>query len=578
MNAPAPALHRAVELHQAGRLAEAEVLYRGVLAERPDEPDALHLMGVLCHQAGRPDEAVELLDRAVAAKPRNPDFHADFGKVLYALRRFPAAAAAFQRAVDCDPGNADAWAGLGEARRDQGEWDGAAAAFRQTLAIKPGDAAAQANLGMALVKAARFDEHVTQLEAALAGACPSEKAVSALFLQAFLNPLVGIEQESALAAAAGAKLSRGPAPKRAPPTGGQPPPARLRVGYLSSYYSRKNYLGFLDSIRKLHDTSKFDVRIYASDRCIGPDDGVRDVSALGNDELCRKIRKDGIHILVDTDTYGAPGRLGLLARKPAPIVVSWFNAFSSTGIAAVDYLFADSFVAPPEEDRFYPERIYRLPGCYVLWDKPKQAPEMHAPPMLFRGRCTFGSLASDIKINAETVRVWSEILKAVPDSTILIRNEDINEHNSQSYRRAFERHGVDPGRVELLGGVPHHDFLETYRRIDIVLDTFPRNGGTTTAEALWQGAAVVTLQGARWVSRVGATILNAVGRPEWVAETVDGYVRLAASLARHPERLRDWRRAQREDMAGSIFCDAERFTRNLEAAYAAIAREKEILP
>ena len=264
--------------------------------------------------------------------------------------------------------------------------------------------------------------------------------------------------------------------------------------------------------------------------------------------------------------------------KPSPVIVSWFNVYSTLGLDTVDYLIGDDCVTPPDEDRHYSEKIYRLPGCYLLKSMNVDAPSISEAPIARNGYCTFGSLASAHKISVETIEVWAAILNRVPHSRLILRNDQIIDGVRGFYLDEFAKNGIDEARIDTLGAAPHDEFLETYDRIDIVLDSFPWNGGMTTTEALWQGAPVVTYRGERWVSRVAATIVNAIGHPEWVGQDRNDYVEIAVTLVRNPRELVEMRREQRRTVASSILCDAAGFTRKLETAYEHMIRETGVIP
>jgi predicted O-linked N-acetylglucosamine transferase (SPINDLY family) len=261
-------------------------------------------------------------------------------------------------------------------------------------------------------------------------------------------------------------------------------------------------------------------------------------------------------------------RLPLFTLRPAPVVVGWFNMYATTGIPSYDYLIGDDVVIPPEEEKFYCERIVRVPGSYLTFEVSYPVPSVADPPCLANGRITFGCLASQYKITEEVIQAWGTILQRVPNSSLILKNGALVSPGTRQFVHGlFERHHVCPNRVRLDGPSDHYQFLETYGEIDIALDTFPYNGGTTTTEAIWQGVPVVTFSGDRWAARTSASILQAAALGELVGQGLEEYISLAISLADSPERLLDLRRNMRSQLRDSPVCDTQRFARNMERLY-----------
>ena len=227
---------------------------------------------------------------------------------------------------------------------------------------------------------------------------------------------------------------------------------------------------------------------------------------LTHAEVCERMRRAGIDVLVDLNAYSRPARLPLLAMRPTPVIAAWFNMYGTSAMDGVDYIIGDEIVAPPDEDRHYTETVIRLPLSYLTFVVDYPIPEVQPPPCLENGFLTFGSLASQYKLTPPVLDCWAEILKNT-DARLLLRNAALaQESNRQYVLEQFERRGTDPRRIQLDGPAEHFEFLKTYDRIDIALDTFPYNGGTTTMEALCQGVPVLTFAGDRWVARTSTCL------------------------------------------------------------------------
>jgi predicted O-linked N-acetylglucosamine transferase (SPINDLY family) len=237
------------------------------------------------------------------------------------------------------------------------------------------------------------------------------------------------------------------------------------------------------------------------------------------------------------------------------------------GLPVVDWMLTDGWETPAGFERFYTERLLRLPDGYVCYAPPSYAPDVRPLPALESGRITFGCLNNLAKLTPPLLAAWARILEALPGATILLRTHALAEPATrEAFAAKLRAAGLPLDRVELLPGQPHREFLETYNRIDIALDPFPYTGGLTVCEALWMGVPTVTLAGEGFAARHALSHLSNVGLPDWAATDIEGYVDLAITRARELPRLRALRAGLRERTHASPLCDAPRFARGLGAA------------
>jgi predicted O-linked N-acetylglucosamine transferase (SPINDLY family) len=355
---------------------------------------------------------------------------------------------------------------------------------------------------------------------------------------------------------------------------------RQKVGYLSAFFGAANWMKAVFPVINRHDRTRFEVHMIsdgenpseASGYRDWPDDYVHDIRGLDNDRAAAVLRDVGLDVLVDLNGYSFQARTPLLLRRPAPVILGWFNYFATSGIAPVDALIGDETVIDPAAAGHYSERCIALPGCYLGFEVDYPVPEVTAPPSAAgAGGLTFGCLGSQYKLDDALVAAWARILAAAPASRLFLKNATLEDASSRGHLRArLEQAGIAQDRVELSGRDDHFDFLAAYGQIDIALDTFPYNGGTTTCEALWQGVPVLAIAGDRWVNRVSASILKASDLGDWVTPDVDAFVRRAADLANDPEtpgRLAALRSGMRDRLRRAPICDGEALTRSLEAIY-----------
>ena len=277
-------------------------------------------------------------------------------------------------------------------------------------------------------------------------------------------------------------------------------------------------------------------------------------------------------MLVDLNAYSAPKWLRLFLRRPAPVQIGWFNSFATSGLDCFDGIVGDDVVIPTAEEGFFVERVLRVRGTYLAFEVLYAVPDVAPPPCSSNGgSLTFGALASAYKLNDHTLGIWARILRSAPTSRLLVRAPTLADPSNRDHLRArFANLGIAHERIDLKGGAAHFDFLQSYDRIDIALDTFPYNGGTTTTEALWQGVPVLTYAGDRWVARTSASLLRAAGLDAWVAGDEEDLVANARALARDsatPNRLAALRAGMRARLAASAACDTAGLCRELEQVY-----------
>jgi predicted O-linked N-acetylglucosamine transferase (SPINDLY family) len=295
----------------------------------------------------------------------------------------------------------------------------------------------------------------------------------------------------------------------------------------------------------------------------------RDVAALDDAALERLILDDAIDVLVDLSGHTLGNRLPVFARRPAPVQATWIGYPQTTGLAAMDYRISDALLDPPgATEALGTEAILRLPECAVCFAPPEEAPRADAPPAVRSGRITFGSVNQYFKITGAVVRTWSRLLVAVPDAVLrMTLDQGERAEVAAEVQARFAAHGVAPDRIVVRGRSDLRGFFRELAELDLVLDPFPYNGGTTTYHCLWAGVPVVTLAGRTAIARCGAMILSHVGLAELVTADEDAYVSCATALARDTERLAELRRTLPVRYRASPLYAADRFTRALETAY-----------
>lgn len=500
---------------------------------------------------------------------------------LHLQQRFDDAAAAYRRALALDDAVPAAWYGLGHCLLALRSHGAAADALAHAVALRPELAGARCNLAEALFQLGRVDEAVRHYTHVAEGRHP-EAARIALEALACLAPGAPMLDNAAVLAWRRrwvASLSRAIRPLPPRP---RAPDGKLRVGYVSAFFGDRNWMKPVFGVINHHDRDHFEVHMLSDGAEPSKEAGYVDhdedriwqTNNLSNEELAGHIAAAGLDVLVDLNGYSAQKRLPLFLYRPAHSHIGWFNMFATTGMDAFDYLIGDHVVLAPGDESDYSEKLVRLGGCYLAFGVGYPVPEVSALPCLDGRPFTFGSLASMYKLTPQVIAVWSRVLTQLPASRLLLRNQGLRSAaNRQHLAERFARHGIGEDRLQLQGPTDHFEFLQTYDSIDLALDPWPYNGGTTTSEALWQGVPVASIRGDRWTSRVSASILLAAGLTEFIAADADDLVRLATETAANPNRLATVRRELRNRLRLSAACDTIGLTRQLEAAYQTMAKQ-----
>ena len=493
-----------------------------------------------------------------------------------------AAADAYRRVIAADPDNAAAWHGLGGARLRARAYGEASDALLHAVRLQPDEGGAWSQLAEALFNLGDVERAVEACRRAAAD--PARQAIAEQNIAIMSPGSAAAANVDVLAARrrGGRHLIAGLSPVQRParpPSGG-----KLRIGYVSAFFDRANWMKPVYGVINHHDRDRFEVHLVALGGDPSASAGYKDhdhdviwqVSACDDEKVAGLLAAAGIDVLIDLNGYSAARWLRLFLRRPAPVQLAWFNSFATSGLDCFDGIIGDDIVVPPAEEGFYTERVLRLGGTYLAFEVLHAVPDVAPPPCTRNdGSLSFGALASAYKLSDLTLDIWVRILRSAPGARLLVRAATLADPSSREHLRArFTSRGVAPEHLCLEGGANHFEFLQSYDRIDIALDTFPYNGGTTTTEALWQGVPVLTYAGDRWAARTSASLLHAAGLDAWIARDEEDLLAKAAALAHDPATptfLANLRAGMRARLAASAACDTARLCRELEQVYRQLA-------
>jgi predicted O-linked N-acetylglucosamine transferase (SPINDLY family) len=557
-------------LQAAGQLDQALATVRMHLKFKPRDPAGLNLLGVLLRYAGQMPQSIDALQRAVALAPNETGIRNNLANSLSAARRFAEATAQWEQAVRIDPRFDIGWMCLAVAYTHVNRMEDAIAAGRRGLSLQPDLPEAAANLAFSLQQACRIDEAVAVAEPAVRRSPSAELLRSNLLLM--LN--YGSSDPARVAQAHRAFGSAFPSP--------EPPPLRsedrehpLRVGVLSADLCDHSVAFFAEAImaHRPADTTVVAVHTAAPQPQEPTQQRLRrlatewiEANALPDEVLDAKLRDAHLDVLIELSGHSAGGRLAALARKPAPVMITAIGYPNTTGLPAMDFRVVDSITDPPGSEHFCTERLLRLDPCFLCYTPPQQAPEPAMPAG--DAPITFGSFNNANKISRQTAELWGGLMRAVPNARLLLKARSMGDASvRETILARLEAGGVPSDRVDVVAYAAGRDgHLATYHRVHVALDTVPYNGTTTTCEALWMGVPVIATLGDRHAARVSASLLHAVGHPEWVAKDAADFARLGAALAADRAALGGLRGSLRGQMAASTLCDARAYGERFHAA------------
>lgn len=574
---------KAVSYHQAGRLADAERAYRKVLTDSPSHADAIHNLGLVVQQRGNATEALKLLRQAAKLTPSSASVHYNHAVMLQTSGATSEAIEAYQRAIALRPDFAEAHNNLGSAHYQLGDRSLAIRGYRQALALKDGFSDAHANLAYALRDQSRLGDaarhfrraveldprHAHGYESMLfAAACSGVFPVADFLSLARGWELFRLDSASRQAAAA-RRFQRAPMSSR-----------RLRVGYVSGDFRQHAIANFVERLFKFHDKSKVELYGYSNnaqrdavtDRIQANVDHWVPLYDLNDIEACARIEADCIDVLVDLTGHTQRSRLGVFARRAAPVQLHYLGFFGTTGLTEMDYWMGDHILTPPAMQSGFKEHLWQLPRIWVAYDGSVTAPPTAARAASSDTSLCLGSFNGIGKLTPETLVLWARVLNALPHSRLLLKAKELSQDSlCQEILATFAGHGIAAERLELRDWRATPDWagnMGYYERVDIALDPIGGvSGGTTTCDALWMGVPVVTLMGDRMGGRMSAAMLHAIGCADWIAADEDDYVRIVVALANSPALRAQLRGSLRGQMQASSLCDVQGLVASIEDAF-----------
>ena len=604
-----------IVLKTRGDVDGAIALYDRALALAPsfapalaNRANALTLRSALAAEAATddvPDDAVIAAQlRAVELEPRNALLQRNLGVFLMRARRRLEAAEAFNRALTIDASDVDSCLHMGHLLRTLGSSALACQLYEKWLDRNPPNATVMRVLAALLTRDGHVDRARPWAEKAVeldldphaliqigSTLMQSRRLVESLAhcrravdlsggrADTYSTLLLGsnyLHEDPQAVLDVHAEFGRQlpPEDEPRPQWRALAPGERLKVGFVSGDFVRHSVSYFIGPVLEHLDKQRFEVTCYhnlafgdaVTERLKGYAEHWVECEGLSDAYLRRRIMDDGIDLLVDLAGFTSNSRSMMFARRCAPVQLNYLGYPTLTGVPAIDFRITDSVIDPGDMPAHHGELPLCLPQSMFCY-RPDEHPPIGVPPVDQAGHITFGSFNNIAKVTDHTLELWAQAMSAVPNSRLLLKSQSMAQaSNRENIERFMAERGVAAERLTLQAWTARKtSHLGMYNEVDIALDPYPYNGATTTCEALWMGVPVVTRRGRTHTSRMGASLLLAVGRPDWVADTDADYVAAIVRLAGDAAALAWWREHARSVLAASALLDEAGFTRGFEA-------------
>ncbi len=578
-NCPEVCFNLANVLKEQGKLDQAVICYLKAISVKPDNPEAYYNLGIVLAIQGKLDEAIASFHNTILLKPDHAKAYYNLGKMLEQQDKANEAVLCYQKAIEFEPDNPDAYYNLGIVLATQGKLEDAFASYHKAIVLKPDYSEAHSNLGGVLATQGKLDEAVICYKTAIKFKPDNAVAYSnLLFLHASTRD-ISPEAERALAShwedsalSAGARAAARNRQFAQSSRAGR----KLRVGIVSAELGVHAVAEFLEPILEQLDHDRFRVTLFPTtrregartDRILALADDCKSLVGLSDAHAAELIRSTEIDILMDTSGHTENNRLGVFAHRAAPVQLSYIGYWSTTGLTEMDWYFIDLYAPPSLYKEHFTEELWQLPRLAVCYRGDETLPCSAWKPSP-DGTVWLGSFNRYPKIQEATIKLWANVMKAIPESKLLLEDRGIDD--SDTHRRiviALGRCGISGERIEFEPRIADHvRHMVLYDRLDIALDTLPFNSGTTACDALWMGVPLVALEGNWSGGRIASSFLRGLGKPEWVAQDEDQYVEIVAGLARDVKGRIALRPDQRSRMASSPLCNSKTLTEALEDAF-----------
>jgi len=553
----------------AGDAAGAVAALSQLVDLRPLRHGSMMYLGEALLRVGNIPAAESAFTRASLSS--NPDFLQTLAARVYANNYWPEAIGILRKLLELRPDSVPALALLAKVHWEVYELSQAQDVCRRILKLEPGNQDAVLMLAALPGRMGDAHAHLAAVQAEYATGDPQSRLASSIAMASLYHDQLSAAEVAALHRRLCAPIAAAH-PARTEFGNARTTSRRLRIGYVSGDFHRQHPVNlFMLPVLLRHDHTAFEIFVYHTGtmhdqytrRARESADHWLEAGARDDDALQAAIVADGIDILVDLAGHTSTHRLGVFAKRAAPVQATFLGYPHSTGLPTLDWIIGDAVVTPVERADLFSEGIAQLPGSVFCWAPVDDYPLPAARPV--DAPVVFTSFNNAMKLSPRSIALWARVLKALPESKLLLKAPSFRDDAvRQRFAGLFAGEGIARDRIEFRGPTGLADMMQEYGDADIALDPTPYNGGPPPLQALWMGVPVITLAGGNFVSRMGASFLQTLGRPEWVAADEDDYVARAVALAGSVASLRSRRAELRAALLASPLCDIASYTRHFE--------------
>ncbi len=523
----------ALRAHGEGKFEVAQRGYLEVLRLEPEHEEASQALGILLCQNGFYERGIGYLEQAAQVSPGQAEIWSNLGNAYRVIHQFGPATEACRKAVGLDPTLAPAWSNLSAALRSTDDLGGSIAAAREAVRLAPQFSDALMNLGAGLLSAGYQDEAIDNLRQA-AEAAPNDLHIwdNLLFASSYSASWSAAEVKE-LHTLYGNMFPVAPRPRL--------PKECKTVGFISGDFRQHPVGEFVRPLIQGLVKLGYRVCIYANQTESDETTKLfereattfRNVFLWDDRKIFEQIQSDKVDLLIDLAGHSAANKLPVFLLRPAPVQATFLGYSGTTGVPAIDFVIADENLIPVDHASFYTEQIVRL--THPLFTRELCEPLART---LQTGNITFGSFNNPSKISDACLGAWAQILIRTPGSELVMKYPVFDcPWVADDFRTRLIALGVESSRIHILGFVTREEHQKWMKRVDLVLDTFPYNGATTTLDALVAGLPVVTLTGENYSARMSAAMLRQLNLAQLESSSIEDYISKAIELAHAPAKL-----------------------------------------
>ncbi len=531
---------------ECGEILKAEVYYRQAIACDPVYADAFCNLGVILNELGHLEEAETNFSYAIKLRPEFAEAYVNRANNYRDLGLLLESETHYLNAIKLNPNIPEAHNNLGNVRMELGRYASALLNYEDAISRNPKFSEAFNNLGNCLLNLGYHRQAEQCFRKAIQQKPNYIHAYSNLLFSSNYTQYELDDEIGSLARSLGRLISSAAIDKYtkwAQFDGSQ----RLRVGFVSPDFRSHPVGYFIKDLFEFIDRARLELVCFStSTKHDSTTDEIKklvdswfSICGLTDYQAAKLIHQRNVHLLFDLSGHTGGNRLGVFAYRPAPVQVSWLGYFATTGLPEIDYFVGDPVMCFESEQEKFTETLYSLADVWLCRKLPHRElaelisrAEKNFQALRLRQRpFTFGNFGNLAKITDDVIICWSNILKKSPESILFLKSNQLTDTTIQQRIRAiFSFHGIHADRLLLEGNSSHRDYLDSYSAIDLILDTFPYPGGTTTMDALSMGVPVLTIRGKRFLSRLGESILKNADLGSCIADDIDNYIQKAVNF------------------------------------------------